>query len=210
VAFTVEHRSASPSSVTTHEVYIVTGGGLVTREDMVEQSVTDLVRAGIEASDLSSKIHAQGLPDRAGARTTAGPITQVAVGFNFDDGGKLMELGSDLTERIYTITFWTFGTTRRWAARRRTSSASSPSSGPDPAEGHRRIIGQPVIDQLTPARAPGRHGDAPDRSEPAPVGPVRLDHCTEGDRPILPLPVLMLATSGRLHYIHSACCGTVV
>lgn len=33
----------------------------------------------------------------------------VAVGFDFDDPGRPVELGSDLMERAYTIQFWVFG-----------------------------------------------------------------------------------------------------
>lgn len=83
---------------------------MITREDQVEQSVTDFVRAGVQASDLSSKIGIREAFPTEQERATELVKTQLAVGFNFDDGGRLMELGSDLTERVYTITFWTFGT----------------------------------------------------------------------------------------------------
>jgi hypothetical protein len=122
---------------------------MVTREDMVEQSVTDLVRAGIEASDLSSKVHLRNAFPTEQERAQPLEITQLAVGFNFDDGGKLMELGSDLTERVYTITFWTFGTT---ATMGRTTAnfvrQIVEQAGLIPLKDI-RIIGQPVIDQLT-------------------------------------------------------------
>lgn len=85
---------------------------MITREDMVEQSVTDFVRAGLESSDLSSRLNIRDAFPSEQERAQPLTQTEVAVGFNFDDGGKLMELGSDLTERIYTITFWTFGVTR--------------------------------------------------------------------------------------------------
>jgi hypothetical protein len=122
---------------------------MVTREDMVEQSVTDLVRAGIEASDLSSKVHLRNAFPTEQERAQPLEITQLAVGFNFDDGGKLMELGSDLTERVYTITFWTFGTT---ATMGRTTAnfvrQIVEKAGLIPLKDI-RAIGQPVIDQLT-------------------------------------------------------------
>jgi roadblock/LC7 domain-containing protein len=122
---------------------------VVTREDLVEQSVTDFVRAGLEGSDLSSKLTVrEAFPDEK-ERATELTQTQVAIGFNFDDGGRLIELGSDLTERVYTITFWTFGTTK--------------TMGRSTANFIRQLIeaagliplkdvataGQPVIDQLT-------------------------------------------------------------
>jgi hypothetical protein len=34
----------------------------------------------------------------------------VAIGFNFDDGGELIEMGSDLIQRTYTIEVWAVGT----------------------------------------------------------------------------------------------------
>lgn len=85
---------------------------MVTREDKIEQSVTDFARAGLESRDYSSFVdvrEAFPTPDERASELTK---TQVALGFNFDDGGKLIELGSDLTERTYTIEIWVFGTTR--------------------------------------------------------------------------------------------------
>jgi hypothetical protein len=123
---------------------------VITREDMVEQSVTDFVRAGIQASDLSSKIHLRDAFPSEQERAEPLEITQLAVGFNFDDGGRLMELGSDLTERQYTITFWTFGTTRTMG--RTTANLVrqliEQSGGLIPLKDI-GSIGQPVIDQLT-------------------------------------------------------------
>lgn len=37
--------------------------------------------------------------------------TAVATGFSFDDGGRKIEMGSDLTQRIHTVEFWTFAAT---------------------------------------------------------------------------------------------------
>jgi hypothetical protein len=103
---------------------------MVTREDMVEQSVTDLVRAGIEASDLSSKVHLR----------NAFPTEQ--------ERAQPLEI-THLTERVYTITFWTFGTT---ATMGRTTAnfvrQIVEQAGLIPLKDI-RIIGQPVIDQLT-------------------------------------------------------------
>jgi roadblock/LC7 domain-containing protein len=121
---------------------------VITREDMVEQSVTDFVRAGIQASDLSSKIEIREAFPTEDERAQPLTVTQVAAGFNFDDGGKLMELGSNLTERMYTITFWTFGTSRSMG--RTTANfigQLAESAGTIPLK-NIGIIGQPVIDQL--------------------------------------------------------------
>lgn len=83
---------------------------MITREDQVEQSVTDYVRAGLVANGYDAdKVEVRDSfpsPDERGKELTK---TTVAVGFNFDDGGRHIELGSDLTVRVYTIEFWTFG-----------------------------------------------------------------------------------------------------
>lgn len=85
---------------------------MITREDQVEQSVSDFVRAGLVAAgyDEAQVILRDSFP---GADERAKPLekTTVAIGFNFDDGGRHIELGSDLTLRVYTIEFWTFGVT---------------------------------------------------------------------------------------------------
>jgi hypothetical protein len=39
----------------------------------------------------------------------------IALGFDFDAGSQLAELGSDLLTRTYTIEFFVFGLTRTWA-----------------------------------------------------------------------------------------------
>jgi hypothetical protein len=122
---------------------------VVTREDQVEQSVTDFVRAGLVAAgygddQVKIKDAFPSVTERAQELT----ITTVAVGFNFDDGGQKAELGSDLIRRIYSIEFWTFGI--------------SPTYGRNVANVIRFLVeqewliplkaieqaGQPVIDQL--------------------------------------------------------------
>lgn len=40
----------------------------------------------------------------------------VAVGFNFDDGGNALELGSALIRRKYTIEFFVFGVNSLWGS----------------------------------------------------------------------------------------------
>lgn len=86
---------------------------MITREDLVEQSVQDYVRVGLEDLNYSPEIVniREAFPS-AEERAAEMTKSQLAIGFNFDDGGRLMELGSDLTERQYTIEFWTFGLTR--------------------------------------------------------------------------------------------------
>lgn len=82
---------------------------MITREDMVEQSLTDYVRAGLEARDYGSLVNIREAFPTPQERATPITVSQLAVGFNFDDGGRMIELGSDLTEREYTIEFWVFG-----------------------------------------------------------------------------------------------------
>jgi hypothetical protein len=82
----------------------------VTREDMVEQSVSDYLREQI--------FTVRGYPpDRVGMLEAFSesllptPLDKnyLAIGFNFDDGGTPAELGSDLLRRQYVIEVWVMG-----------------------------------------------------------------------------------------------------
>lgn len=82
----------------------------ITREDLIEQSVIDF---------LKTQLYGRGYPptrvgfvDAFQEGTFDGPLDKnyVAVGFNFDDGGVPVEMGSDLVERVYTIEVWCVGT----------------------------------------------------------------------------------------------------
>lgn len=83
---------------------------MVTRETKIIQSVEDYVRnqvfsvAGFAASDVR-------LLDAFPHTRFDEPMdkTYVCCGFNFDDGGRQAELGSNLKVRNYTITFYVFG-----------------------------------------------------------------------------------------------------
>jgi hypothetical protein len=87
---------------------------MITREDLVSQSVMDHAVAGIAA---------QGYPPTQVAflesfpYDVAGPLEKnlIAAGFDFDDGGEQAELGSALKRRLYTIEFFVFGMTATWA-----------------------------------------------------------------------------------------------
>lgn len=83
----------------------------VSREEMVEQSVSDYLRnqmftvrqypaARVELLDAFTENH-----------FGVGPMDKnyLAIGFNFDDGGVQAELGSDLLRRRYTIEVWVMG-----------------------------------------------------------------------------------------------------
>jgi hypothetical protein len=84
----------------------------VPRETDIEQSITDHLRYWLDelnyGPDLLTIREAFPTPEE---RSTPLKKTTLAFGFNFDDGGRLVELGSDLTHRVYTIEFWIFGIT---------------------------------------------------------------------------------------------------
>lgn len=84
---------------------------MIPRETMIEQSVTDYLRTNLVTAgyDDSVVLVREAFPS-AEERSSPLLITTLAVGFSFDDGGRMAELGSDLTQRVYTTEFWTFGT----------------------------------------------------------------------------------------------------
>lgn len=88
---------------------------MITREQQVEQSVQDYIRDSLVTLgyDETQVVLRDSFPS-ADERSKPLDVTTVAIGFNFDDGGRHMELGSDLTLRVYTIEFWTFGLTATW------------------------------------------------------------------------------------------------
>lgn len=85
---------------------------MITREDQVEQSCQDHIRDGLLALGYTADLVTirDNFPS-ADERTKPLDKTTIAAGFNFDDGGRHIELGSDLTLRVYTVEFWTFGLT---------------------------------------------------------------------------------------------------
>lgn len=124
---------------------------MITREDQVEQSVSDYVRGvlgsidgyGPENVELRESFPSY---DERGKELTK---TTIAVGFNFDDGGRHIELGSDLTLRVYTIEFWVFGLTVAWGRNLANVIRAALESGDYliPLKAVEQE-GQPVIDQL--------------------------------------------------------------
>lgn len=128
---------------------------MITREDMIEHSirryVTDaLVARGYDGTLVQVREAFPTLDERA----TELSVSQLAIGFNFDDGGRPMELGSDLTMFTHTVELWVFGT--------------SPDLGRNLGQAVRRVLyaedrlvplldvsqdGEPVIDQLIVDRA---------------------------------------------------------
>jgi hypothetical protein len=84
----------------------------ITREQMVMQSVTTYVRAALfddrgypeDQIDLLDAFPHEQIQAGQPSEKTA-----IAVGFNFDDQGTPLELGSSLKRRIYTIELFVFG-----------------------------------------------------------------------------------------------------
>lgn len=88
---------------------------MITREDQVEQSVQDYVKAGLVTNGYdTSAVKVRDAFPTADERSRELTVTTVAVGFNFDDGGRHVELGSELLQRVYTIEFWVFGLSPAW------------------------------------------------------------------------------------------------
>lgn len=88
---------------------------MITREDQIEQSVQNFLRAGlVEAEYTDEKVGVRDAFPTTGERSTALTKTQVCLGFNFDDGGQPVEMGSDLTKRTYTVEFWVFGVSQNY------------------------------------------------------------------------------------------------
>jgi hypothetical protein len=88
---------------------------MITREDQVEQSVQDFIKDGLQSRGYTPAMVAvrDAFPS-VNERATPLARTTVAIGFNFDDGGRRVEMGSELMERTYSIEFWVFGTTHTW------------------------------------------------------------------------------------------------
>lgn len=87
---------------------------MISREDMVTQSVTDFIRNAVFTE--------RGYPESQVEMLESFPYVMqsfeknyIALGFDFDDDGTQAELGSDLLRRIYTIEFWVFGQTATYA-----------------------------------------------------------------------------------------------
>ena len=83
---------------------------MITREDAVEQSTFDFVKQELTTLNyLPGVVTLRESFPTPTERATALAKTVVALGFNFDDGGKQIELGSDLTQFIHTVEIWVFG-----------------------------------------------------------------------------------------------------
>ena len=121
----------------------------ITREDLVEQSVSDWLRLQM----FTARDYPAERVELVGAFVESmfeGPLDKnyLAIGFNFDDGGVPAELGSDLIRRRYMIEVWVIGLSDPEA--RNLANAvrdSMESEGYVPLKDI-RVAGAPVIDYL--------------------------------------------------------------
>jgi hypothetical protein len=129
----------------------------VTREELVEQSVTDHLREQIfdVRGYPAARVELVEAFTENKFGTAALAKNYLAIGFNFDDGGHPAELGSDLLRRQYGIEVWVIG--KSGAEGRNLANAVRDSMEVDGVVPLKDITapGSPVIDYLIvdPVRA---------------------------------------------------------
>lgn len=91
--------------------------GQITREQKVAYSVASFVQALVEgAYDVPDQVELHdSFPYEDIKGGEAIDKQHVAFGFQFDDGGRPGELGSNLTRRLHTFEVYVFATTGTWA-----------------------------------------------------------------------------------------------
>lgn len=90
---------------------------MLTREDLIEESCYRFVKARLadysyDDTGSGNVIIREAFPsptERAGELLK----TTVAVSMHFDDGGKGIELGSNLTQYVHTLEYWIFAINTR-------------------------------------------------------------------------------------------------
>lgn len=129
----------------------------VTREELVEQSVTDFLREQLFTVRGYPPARVELLEAFVESKFGLEPLAKnyVAIGFSFDDGGVPAELGSDLLRRQYVIEVWVIGQSA--AEGRNLANAvrdAIESEGVVPLKDV-TAVGQPIIDYLIvdPVRA---------------------------------------------------------
>jgi len=87
----------------------------LTREDFVMQSVQDYLKEQLFTVRGNPEDKVQ-ITDAWQGEKFETPLAKnvVASGYNFDDGGKAAEMGSDLMVRLYTVEFFIFGMSATW------------------------------------------------------------------------------------------------
>lgn len=90
---------------------------LVLREELIEFSVLQLIREELPNYGVvltgpdtpgQNHVHLREAFPTADERVQELKVTACCFGFNMDDGGREMELGSNLTEYRHTLEVWTF------------------------------------------------------------------------------------------------------
>lgn len=88
---------------------------MVTREQLIEQSIQKFVRDGLfdDHGYPSSQVE---IMEAFPKSRFEGPLDKnyLAAGFGFDDQGQNVEMGSDLTRRVYTVEWFVFAKTATW------------------------------------------------------------------------------------------------
>ena len=131
------------------------------REELVEYSVLQAIQEGLPGYGFAVNGSQPDLilreafptPDE---RTQPLTITTVAFGFNIDDGGREVELGSDLTQYMHTLELWTFATEPKFGRRVAHSMKHIARKREIPLRDYNQE-GDPQIDSLWCAKAQVRH-----------------------------------------------------
>lgn len=92
---------------------------MIDRQSMIEQSVTDYVRAGLVERGYAEGQHFSIAETFPYTVSPEGGVdlshSWIAIGFNSDQDGEAAEMGSGLWRRPYIFEFFVFGATTTWA-----------------------------------------------------------------------------------------------
>lgn len=85
---------------------------MLTREDKIEDSVMKTVADALPAFNYieGDNVHVREAFPTPQERAQELTITTLAMGFQFDDGGRALEMGSDFYRFDHTIEWWVFAT----------------------------------------------------------------------------------------------------
>lgn len=131
---------------------------MIQRSDKVEQSVQDYVRAKLFDVQKYPETQVEILDSWDSERFEGGlDKNYIAMGFNFDDGGKEGETGSTLVRKLITIEFFVVARNNTWG--RNLKSALVTALEEDRVVPLKDIgePGQPVIDALPVISVSGEH-----------------------------------------------------
>lgn len=125
---------------------------MVSREQKVNQSVQDYLKAQLESAGYNDPDHFKMLDAWDGSALET-PLTTnyIAAAYSFDDGGKAAEVGSNLIRRLYTVEFFVFAKNATWG---RNLASLMQTAIEDNGGGNIPLLdigepGQPEIDVLT-------------------------------------------------------------